>query len=54
MSAPKCTALGEPSKATIQSAQTETPSFCLYLYHSNIDTVFFGATAQRGPRPPHC
>jgi len=54
MPTPKCAALGEPSKSTIQSAQRETPLFCLYLFNSNIGTVFFDATAQRGPRLPHC
>jgi hypothetical protein len=38
MPTPKCAAPGEPSKATIQSAQKETPFFCLYLCNSNIDT----------------
>jgi hypothetical protein len=41
MPIPKCAALGEPSISTIQSAQKETPFFCLYLCNSNIGTVFY-------------
>jgi hypothetical protein len=37
----KCSALGEPNKSTIQSAQRKTLLFCLYLCDRNIGTVFF-------------